>query len=73
MCLDPHQKKGDVGLLNLFKPSSVFFADRCKAVLLCIFLIVSLCYVMSVFCSLVVNCWEGLTSCSLVFGHIPMS
>ena len=48
--------------LNMFKPSSNYFTDRLKAVLLLwiLFVIcVSLSYtVLSVPCSLVITCWE---------------
>ena len=48
--------------LNMFKPSSNYFTDRLKAVLLLwiLFVIcVSLSYtILSVTCSLVITCWE---------------
>ena len=59
--------------LNRFKPSSRFFTDRSKAVLLLwivllVMLHVSVCYaVVSVPCSIVVTCWERADLLAVVF------
>ena len=56
--------------MNRFKPSSEYFTDRSKAVLLLwiVMLHVGVCWaVVSVPCSLVVTCWERADLLAVVY------